>query len=169
MATTKLIQPAPNTALYPVDGNFGNMLAWREGNAGALALNDNQITAQNWLNNFNLNWLVNYMDGKMAWDAQPPSPPVGKWAQVTETQWPNGAWNVDVELVADPTGTLVCQVPFFHRLPPPQGGTVSLMGQLVAEGAAAAGTPTIVTVAVGKQSTDSAGNIWFRMQSEGIS
>lgn len=159
--TKKLLAPsATNPARYPVgDGFPALVLPWEEGQAAVDAFATNALAAANYQNWFNGTWIVQYSSGRdIAWDANPPAPPVQKWALVTED-----GNSFSYELIDSPTKALVCPVPPFHRLPPPSAGPVSLMGLLVAEGQVK-GDPTIPTVEVGSFSTDSAGHQWVRTQ-----
>jgi hypothetical protein len=158
----KLIMPAPNTALYPVDGNFNNLQVWEEAAAAQDVLNANAVAAHDYMGQTFASWFANYDTGRLSWDSVPPQPPVKKWAFATETFNDDGSFGFTYEKVDAPTGELVCAVPTFKRLPPPQGGKVSLMALLSNE-VAAPGNPTIPTVPVAQTSVDSAGNKWVRI------
>lgn len=164
MSTTQkfLLRPAPNTAVYPVDGTFNLLLAWDKANAGQAAKNSNDLKAGDYLNAFNEDWLPKYYAGRdIPYDADPPLPPVEQWACATAVFNDDSSLSFSFVLQDSPLKTPVCPIPPFQRLPRPQNGSVSLMGQLVAEGSGA-GLPTIQTVPVGSDSKDSAGNSWVR-------
>ena len=157
----KLLAPsATNPAPYPVGQGFVMLVtAWEEGQAAVKAFNENALAAENYVNWFNGTWIPQYSAGRdIPYDANPPAPPKQKWALITED---GNSFTFD--LIDGPTGALVCAVPPFHRLPAPNA-PASLMGLLVSQGAQAKGDPTIATVDVAQQSTDSAGNIWVRVQ-----
>jgi hypothetical protein len=159
---TKLIEPAPNTAKYPVNGDFNNVQAWHEGAAGQDVLNSNAVAAHDYLAVTFKSWFDNYDSGRIPWDSVPPQPPIKKWAYATEVFGDDGSFILTYEKVDAPTGELVCDEPLFKRLPAPQGGRVSLIALLSTE-TGAPGNPTIPTVPVAKTSTDSAGNRWVRV------
>lgn len=157
----KLLPPAPNTAAYPAGGSFNLMRQWRESAAAQDALDANTKAAQEYLDWFKGSWLPNYTAGRAPWDANPKTPPVQKWALITESELDGGALGIDYELVDSPTGALVCQIPSFTRIPAPSP-TKSLMQTLVDEGGKS-GNPTIAVVPVNSTSTASDGSKWVRI------
>lgn len=161
--TQKLLPPAKNeNPNYPAGGSFDKLLAWRESVAAQDAFNANDIAAQNYLGWFNGTWLVNYMGGRLPWDANPALPPVAKWVLVTETTDDGGAIGFDDVLVDGPTGALVCQVPAFKRSDPPQSGGGSLIDKIRGS-AATVGNPTIQVVPLMSTSVASDGSKWVRI------
>jgi hypothetical protein len=158
----KLLPPAKNEMTYPAGESFDLQMQWREGAAAQEALDDNARRAQDYINWFNGTWLLNYNGGRLPWDANPPAPPVAKWAFATETTDDGGAIGFEDVLIASPTGALVCDVPAFTRQPPPQTGGGSLIDKM-RTAAGVVGNPTIAVVAVNSISVASDGSKWVRI------
>jgi hypothetical protein len=155
-----LLPGATNTATYPVNGTFNQLIAWQEGAIQQTILNENQNAASNYLSTTFASWLQNYEAGRLAWDAVPPVPPVMLMAMVNVVINPDGSQQVNYSPVPDPNGGLVCQVPSYTKIPPPQAPGSGIIAVPVVT----SGNPTIAVVALFSKSTDSQGNVWVRVQ-----
>jgi len=129
---------------YPTAPSFEELKGWQEGKSQNAAFIANTNKANKYTTETFGSWFADYDTGKIPWNAQPPSPPPQMVVVGTETAYDNGAFGFTYDLVEDPTGVPVCAVPYYHKQPPPQGGAVSLMQQLVDEGRL--GQPVIITI-----------------------
>ena len=157
---TKVLPPAPMpaTAVYPVNATFNQLIAYNEQSAQSSVLTANTNAAADYMSGPWATFLENYEAGRLPWNAAPPTPPVSQWALVVETVEDNGALGFNYAPIPDPNGSLVCAVPAYTKIPPPQAPGTGVIAVPVV-----AANPTIPTGPVGTISTASDGSKWVRI------
>jgi hypothetical protein len=143
-----IVQPAPNTATYPLAVESAEALKpWTMGAAGADALRATQNAYANYLSGAFASWLVNYQAGRM--DEPAPAVPMGKVAQMA-------ADGLSWDLIdgSTPSGP----VPSYQKRAevPTTGFGTNPFGSM-------SGSRPLMVAQIGGRATQSDGTVWLRI------
>lgn len=142
-----IVQPAPNTAAYPLAVTSVEALKpWTMGAAGADALRAGQNAYADYLSGPFASWLVNYQAGHA--DEPAPAPPMGKVAQMA----PDGlSW--DLIDGSTPSGPVPSYQKRVESTNPTGTNPFASMS----------GSRPLLVAQIGGRATQSDGTVWLRI------
>lgn len=144
-----IVQPAPNTAAYPLAVDSADALKpWTMGAAGQDALNRTNLAYQDYLHAAFASWLVNYQAFRAS--EPPPPPPPGFNAQMTDD-------GLGWDLI--PSGVPSGPIPNYQKRPEPSASPTapgvnpfSVMG-----------SRSLLVAQIGGRATQADGTVWIRI------